>query len=114
MPPSLNEEIAWIEEHSRWVRERGNPPSRKPALPRFKDCANCPERAQCDTEDERRMLCGSCPYGDLPPGPSERALFAMELASLPVALLTADPGALTYQQWQDVETARNRMRGGLF
>ena len=112
--PTLDDELKWMGEHDKWVRAIGKPPPQHGNAPaaRFRDCIHCPERAQSRTERLRRSLCESCPYFDLPDGPSARAYFAVELATLPIELLVREPDALTYHEWQDAEKARNHMRGG--
>ncbi len=95
-----------LERHSRWLeywtgsvedRKKGAAPA-----PGYRDCQNCPLRAQAVGEDDRRATCAACPWAHIPPAPSSRFLFALEMLRYPRYVLAATIAELSPSQHQDL------------
>ena len=97
---ALSAHRAWLA-HYKSVAPKGVPPS-----PGYKDCPNCPLRAQSESEDERRSICRSCPFGHLPDSPSMHFLFIEGMASYPDYILAACVDDMKPHEHQEVAMMR--------
>ncbi len=83
MRRTLPEECEAQARHSDWIRHHQGFSDKDPPKPGYKDCYNCPLRAQVETEEERRSLCSECPWYQYPDGPTVEYLLAESLSGLP-------------------------------
>ena len=106
MRRSLAEECEAQERHAAFLQHYARPdPDSMPPAPGYFDCARCPLRAQADDEGERRSICRSCDWDELPAAPTLQFLFAESMAAFPDYVL-AKCEDLTDQQHIDIAFVR--------
>lgn len=92
--------------HRQWLDHWASGSQKQAPPPAYKDCLNCPLRAQADNEKERRDICGSCPWTHLPDSPNSHFYFVDSMATYPDYLLERHFDDLTGREHRDIAYMR--------